>query len=70
MDLAGGGAAFEIGRQTERDRVVATSMSNLGLERILAREGIELGRAAVATATCWRKCCGSNNALGGEQSGM
>src|SRR5260221_14660383 len=29
------------------NRVVATSMSNLGLERILAREGIELGRAAV-----------------------
>src|SRR5437016_11040277 len=29
------------------DRVVATSMSNLGLERVLARENIALARAAV-----------------------
>ena len=39
-------------------RVVATSMSNLGLERVLAREGIELARASVskkcsAAATSW-----------------
>ncbi len=33
------------------NRVVATSMSNLGLERVLAREGIELARAAVG------ECC-------------
>src|SRR5580704_1481071 len=41
------------------DRVVATSMSNLGLERVLAREGISLARASV----------GDRYVLGGEQSG-
>ena len=51
------------------NRVVATSMSNLGLERILAREGIELGRAAVGDRYVLEEMLRSNNALGGEQSG-
>jgi phosphoglucosamine mutase len=51
------------------NRVVATSMSNLGLERVLAREGIELGRAAVGDRYVLEEMLRSNNALGGEQSG-
>lgn len=51
------------------NRVVATSMSNLGLERVLAREGIELGRAAVGDRYVLEEMLRSNNVLGGEQSG-
>jgi phosphoglucosamine mutase len=51
------------------DRVVATSMSNLGLERVLAREGIELARAAVGDRYVLEEMLRSNNVLGGEQSG-
>jgi phosphoglucosamine mutase len=51
------------------NRVVATSMSNLGLERILAREGIELGRAAVGDRYVLEEMLRANNTLGGEQSG-
>ena len=51
------------------NRVVATSMSNLGLERVLSREGIELGRAAVGDRYVLEEMLRSNNTLGGEQSG-
>jgi phosphoglucosamine mutase len=51
------------------NRVVATSMSNLGLERVLAREGIELGRADVGDRYVLEEMLRSNNVLGGEQSG-
>jgi phosphoglucosamine mutase len=51
------------------NRVVATSMSNLGLERILAREGIELARAAVGDRYVLEEMLRSGNVLGGEQSG-
>jgi phosphoglucosamine mutase len=51
------------------NRVVATSMSNLGLERVLAREGIELGRAAVGDRYVLEEMLRSHNVLGGEQSG-
>src|SRR6202521_1105187 len=51
------------------NRVVATSMSNLGLERILAREGIELGRAAVGDRYVLEEMLRSNNVLSGAQSG-
>src|SRR6266851_460342 len=51
------------------NRVVATSMSNLGLERVLAREGIALGRAAVGDRYVLEEMLRSNNVLGGEQSG-
>ena len=51
------------------DRVVATSMSNLGLERALAREGISLARAAVGDRYVLEEMLRSGNVLGGEQSG-
>jgi phosphoglucosamine mutase len=51
------------------DRVVATSMSNLGLERVLAREGISLARANVGDRYVLEEMLKSGNALGGEQSG-
>jgi phosphoglucosamine mutase len=50
-------------------RVVATSMSNLGLERVLAREGIQLARAAVGDRYVLEEMLRSDNVLGGEQSG-
>ena len=51
------------------NRVVATSMSNLGLERVLAREGVELARAAVGDRYVLEEMLRANNVLGGEQSG-
>ena len=51
------------------NRVVATSMSNLGLERVLAREGISLARAAVGDRYVLEEMLRSGNVLGGEQSG-
>jgi len=53
----------------KRDRVVATSMSNLGLERVLAREGIGLARTAVGDRYVLEEMLKSGNNLGGEQSG-
>jgi len=50
-------------------RVVATSMSNLGLERVLAGEGIELGRTSVGDRYVLEEMLRSGNVLGGEQSG-
>jgi phosphoglucosamine mutase len=51
------------------NRVVATSMSNLGLERALAREGISLARTAVGDRYVLEEMLRSDNVLGGEQSG-
>jgi len=51
------------------DRVVATSMSNLGLERVLARENIALPALLLAIAMFSKKWLRSGNVLGGEQSG-
>ena len=50
-------------------RVVATSMSNLGLERLLASEGIALARTNVGDRYVLEEMLRSGNALGGEQSG-
>ena len=50
-------------------RVVATSMSNLGLERVLAKEGVSLARAAVGDRYVLEEMLKSSNNLGGEQSG-
>src|SRR3977135_930474 len=50
-------------------RVVATSMSNLGLERGLAAEGIELARTSVGDRYVLEEMLRSGNVLGGEQSG-
>jgi phosphoglucosamine mutase len=55
--------------QLKGNRVVATSMSNLGLERILSREGITLARAAVGDRYVLEEMLRSGNVLGGEQSG-
>lgn len=51
------------------NRVVATSMSNLGLERILARENISLARASVGDRYVLEEMLRSGSVLGGEQSG-
>jgi len=51
------------------NRVVATSMSNLGLERVLAREGITLARTSVGDRYVLEELLKSGNNLGGEQSG-
>jgi len=40
------------------DTVVATVMSNLGLEKALERAGIRMTRTPVATNTCWKKWSG------------
>ncbi|HET9805225.1 MAG TPA: phosphoglucosamine mutase [Candidatus Acidoferrum sp.] len=56
-------------RKLPGDRVVATSMSNLGLERILARENISLARANVGDRYVLEEMLKSGNVLGGEQSG-
>jgi len=51
------------------NRVVATSMSNLGLERALAREGIAMARTTVGDRYVLEEMLKSGNTLGGEQSG-
>ena len=51
------------------NRVVATSMSNLGLERILANENISLARTNVGDRYVLEEMLKSGNVLGGEQSG-
>jgi phosphoglucosamine mutase len=50
-------------------RVVGTSMSNLGLERVLARENIVLARADVGDRYVLEEMLRSGSVLGGEQSG-
>ncbi|HKI11838.1 MAG TPA: phosphoglucosamine mutase [Candidatus Acidoferrum sp.] len=56
-------------QKLKNQRVVATSMSNLGLERALAHEGISLARAAVGDRYVLEEMLKSENNLGGEQSG-
>jgi phosphoglucosamine mutase len=51
------------------DRVVATSMSNLGLERVLAMENITLARTNVGDRYVLEEMIRSGNVIGGEQSG-
>jgi phosphoglucosamine mutase len=51
------------------DRVVGTSMSNLGLERVLAAEGITLVRTDVGDRYVLEEMVRSGSVLGGEQSG-
>lgn len=50
-------------------RVVATVMSNLGLEQALQREGVGLARTAVGDKYVLEEMLRSGAALGGEQSG-
>jgi phosphoglucosamine mutase len=51
------------------DLVVATTMSNMGLEAALKRSGIHMTRAAVGDRYVLEEMQKSNAALGGEQSG-
>ncbi len=53
----------------KQQRVVATSMSNLGLERALANDGVSLARASVGDRYVLEEMLKSGNNLGGEQSG-
>ena len=52
-----------------RDTVVATVMSNLGLERALERHGVRLLRTAVGDKYVMEEIRDNGYALGGEQSG-
>jgi phosphoglucosamine mutase len=49
--------------------VVATTMSNMGLEAALKRSGIQMLRAAVGDKYVLEQMLATNAALGGEQSG-
>src|SRR2546430_14356900 len=51
------------------DVVVGTTMSNLGLEAVLRREGIRLLRAPVGDKYVLEEMLKSGATLGGEQSG-
>ena len=51
------------------DLVVATTMSNMGLEAALKRSGIRMARAPVGDRYVLEEMQKSNAALGGEQSG-
>jgi phosphoglucosamine mutase len=50
-------------------RVVATVMSNFGLEQSLECEGMEMIRCPVGDRAVWLAMSGNDCALGGEQSG-
>jgi phosphoglucosamine mutase len=51
------------------NRVISTTMANLGLERILASEGIALLRVPVGDRYVLEEMLRSGSVLGGEQSG-
>ena len=63
------GTALAVRGELEPRKVVATSMSNLGLERALAREGIELLRTGVGDRLVVEAMRREGIRLGGEQSG-
>jgi len=53
----------------KNDRVVSTTMANLGLERVLEKEGIQLARADVGDRYVLEEMIRGGCNLGGEQSG-
>ncbi|HKW96520.1 MAG TPA: phosphoglucosamine mutase [Bryobacteraceae bacterium] len=61
--------ALKAGGHLPGDLVVATVMSNLGLERALAREGIRMLRTPVGDKYVLEEMVRAGAALGGEQSG-
>jgi len=63
------GTALAARGELEPRKVVATSMSNLGLERALARAGIELVRTGVGDRLVVEAMRREGIRLGGEQSG-
>jgi len=62
-------AFFSVSDKLIGDRVVATSMSNLGLERVLGREKSRWPRRC-RRSICSGRNARSGNVLGGEQSGQ
>jgi phosphoglucosamine mutase len=56
-------------RLLEGSQVVATVMSNFGLERALTGDGIALVRCQVGDRWVWETMTATGAALGGEQSG-
>jgi phosphoglucosamine mutase len=56
-------------KRLEKNTVVATVMSNFGLEKFLAMNGIKLIRTKVGDRYVVEKMCGGGYNLGGEQSG-
>ncbi len=73
--VSGDGVMFAIGRmlhergELAHDTIVATVMSNIGLERALARYGITLVRTAVGDRYVLERMQEGGFVLGGEQSG-
>jgi len=61
--------ALKAAGELDGDLVVATVMSNLGLERALEREGIKLLRTPVGDKYVLEEMLRTGAALGGEQSG-
>lgn len=61
--------ALKAAGRLDRDLVVATVMSNLGLERALGREGIRLLRTPVGDKYVLEEMVRAGAVLGGEQSG-
>lgn len=61
--------ALKAGGHLPGDLVVATVMSNLGLERALAREGIRMLRTPVGDKYVLEEMVRAGAVLGGEQSG-
>lgn len=56
-------------RRLQNDTVVATTMSNMGLEASLRRDGIKMLRAPVGDKYVLEQMLGNGASLGGEQSG-
>jgi phosphoglucosamine mutase len=56
-------------RRLPGKQVVATVMSNLGLERALSRDGIDIVRCPVGDRSVWEAMQANGCMLGGEQSG-
>ncbi len=67
--LLAAGRALQSAGRLPGDTVVATVMSNLGLERALERHGIRLLRAAVGDKYVLEEMVRTGAMLGGEQSG-
>ena len=61
--------ALKRGRRLDGNRVVATVMSNLGLDTALQKEGIRVKRTRVGDKHVIHEMLSSGASLGGEQSG-
>lgn len=67
--LFAAGRYMKHAKKLRGDTIVGTSMSNLGLERALEREGLKLERVPVGDRYVLEKMLGIDANLGGEQSG-